>query len=275
MCTSLYRPWGRNGEDIECYGIDLDALYVNTGFRVAVLDVLRGPERLHGRQLCRFAGPEEFVPKKKKRTLFGLFSRKKSTASSESDGSDLEMEHGGGADAEKLAEANPLGNWLWQLATEVVPMVNDDTDVLNDELPPAYNRVRNPECHPPTTRTKNDMLLQDAAPGSGVGASSVVAELLAAKSDTEMREELTELNAKRVKVGLPALPNPNSAEERNKRLKGRRGALHLNIQIQFSVPRDELEKILKEYEGPFGTVAAPNQEVRMAQCVWFACLPAG
>lgn len=63
----MTRPWGRNGEEIECYGLDLDALYVNTGFRVAILDTLRGPDRTKVRSVCRYAEPVEFMPKKVRR----------------------------------------------------------------------------------------------------------------------------------------------------------------------------------------------------------------
>jgi hypothetical protein len=59
FATSLVRPWGRDGDEVDCYGVDLDALYVNTGFRVAIMDLFRGPARQGRPPLCRFAGPDE------------------------------------------------------------------------------------------------------------------------------------------------------------------------------------------------------------------------
>jgi hypothetical protein len=149
IATDMFRPWGRNGEDVECYGLDLDAFYVNTGFRTAILDVFRGPQRLHLKSVCRFAEPSEFIKRKKSKRWLGLFGRKQAgTEDSDNEGGDSHAPTPGDEHDYRLAVTNPKGNWLWQLATELVPMNNDHTDVLNDELPPSFNRARNPKCHP-------------------------------------------------------------------------------------------------------------------------------
>lgn len=267
FCTSLMRPWGRDGEDVECYGIDLDALYVNTGFRIAVLDIFRGPARLKLPSVTRFAGPEEFKPKKRTRGLLGFFGGGGGSSSDDDEGvstaPELHTAYG-----DKKAEWNPQGNWLWQLATELVPVERDDTDVLNSEIPPPFNRHRNPKCHPhagagadadgdgsiPVPPSILDMV-KGAVPSDDGGAAAV-----------EAAAETTEINEKRLKVGLPPLPNPNSAAEQEKRLRARKTAVHLNTQVRFNVPRHELEQILREFEGPFGPVASPNEPVRPRAC---------
>jgi hypothetical protein len=171
ICTSLIRPWGRDGEDVECFGIDLDALYVNTGFRTAILDVLRGPARTGTANVCRFAEPEEFQPKKKKR-WFGwgkkeaktaAARRRDSTASSLS-GAPTRDEmieaatraqaarmQGPTASTDSAGQPRLPGNWLWQLVPELLPRDGkaDATDVLDAAIPPRHNRRRNPDCHPP------------------------------------------------------------------------------------------------------------------------------
>lgn len=162
-----------------------------------------------------------------------------------------------------VAASNPDGNWLWQLATELVPAEDDQTDVLNDEVPPVWNRIRNRKTQPMVRGTEEVKEEAVDVPGSGVGMDSVLgAGVLVGKSQMEVREELSEINARRARVDLPPLAEPNSQAERNKRMRGRRGALHLNVRLLFNVPRKELEDILLEYQGPFGPVAEKDVDVR-------------
>jgi hypothetical protein len=265
----MVRPWGRNGEDVECYGLDLDAFYVNTGFRTAILDVFRGPQRLHLNSVCRFAEPSEFIKRKKSKRWLGLFGKKQASTEGSDHDSDSGSPTSGNDHDYRLAATNPKGNWLWQLATEVVPASNDTTDVLNDELPPVFNRTRNPKCHPDVHAsdsshdTRNPQSHVDAVPGCGVGVDSVLSDGIGTKSDVERRDELSAINARRAKVDLPPLPDPNSQSERNKRLRARRHALPINVQFTFNVSREELEHILREFEGPFGPVAEEDDEVSL------------
>jgi hypothetical protein len=218
------------------------------------------------------------------------------------------------------------GNWLWQLVTEVVPPLSrDDTDVLDDLLPPPHNRHRNPKCHP--TRRRNlgrggsvgsatgtvdgdseddalDPLLAGNVPlsgppvppaapalpaggaaagvgspsgastrsgygmsgvggaGTGFGAGAGAGAGVGRAPGPGHGDPVSDVNLKRRKLGLPDLPDPSSRVETQKRVAGRRGALGLNVSLKFYVPREELQQVLSEYEGPYGQIAEYDEDVR-------------
>ncbi len=141
---------------VECYGLDLDALYVNTGFRVAIMDMLQGPARLGRPSLCRFAGPEEFAEEEVKTGWFSSWSKKEAEKKKRREAAQarVDAEISAAETAQELLDAarareeegddDVSGNWLWQLVTEVLPprMEDDMTDILDEKLPPAHNRHR-------------------------------------------------------------------------------------------------------------------------------------
>lgn len=85
-----------------------------------------------------------------KKQFLSFLSRKasKRRAESEEASAVLALPAEGEEDYVHRAESNPRGNWLWQLATELVPKEGDVTDVLTPDLPPPHNKYRNPKCHP-------------------------------------------------------------------------------------------------------------------------------
>lgn len=114
------RPWGRDDEEVECYGVDLDALYVNTDFRVAVLDVLRGPKRTGLESVCRYAAPEEFHEAEEEQIgWFSSFGRKKKQQQRDSEdvdtegGDDISGTEGGGTALERSQSQKKKGGGWW------------------------------------------------------------------------------------------------------------------------------------------------------------------
>ena len=159
--------------------------------------------------MCRFAPPEEFLPEDDGGGGWFSFGGKKKDGDADDKKAANKVKKSEAAAKRKELRrraksppksdavvmltqeenAEPQGNWLWQLVREVLPEdLNDDcTDILNEEFPPAHNRRRNPKCHPcpggsmygadplrDVTGPESDGVSEALVPATGPGTADAV-----------------------------------------------------------------------------------------------------